>query len=68
MKSVLKGGKATPQEASLVVVYTLSKALSISPLEIYQMPVSLVKDLLAVHTAYAELESEMMDREMKKVK
>jgi len=68
MKSVLRGGKAKPHEASLIVVYTLAKALSISPLEIYQMPASLVRDLLAVHGAVKEIESEEMEKEMKKAK
>ena len=49
MKRVLRGGKAEPKDASLIVVYTLAKALSISPLEIYKMPAGLVMDLLAVH-------------------
>lgn len=68
MKSALRGGKAEPHEASLIVVYTLAKALAISPLEIYKMPASLVRDLLAVHGAYVELEQEEMDKQMKKHK
>jgi len=47
------------------VVYTLAKALSISPLEIYKMPAGLVMDLLAVHGAVKELESEEIDKKMK---
>jgi len=66
VKSILRGGKAEPHEASLIVVYTLAKALSISPLEIYQMPASLVQDLLSVHGAFLELEAEEMDKQMKK--
>ena len=58
----IEGGKAEPHEASLIVVYTLAKALSISPLEIYQMPASLVQDLLRVHGAVLELEAEEMDK------
>ena len=68
MKSILRGGKAEPHEASLLVVYTLAKALSISPLEIYQMPASLVQDLLMTHTAFEQVKSETMDKEMKKMK
>ncbi len=68
MKSVMRGGKAKPHEASLIVVYTLAKALSISPLEIYQMPASLVQDLLSVHGAAKELEAEEMDKQMKSAK
>lgn len=68
MKRTLRGGEAKPEDASLIIVYTLAKALSISPLEIYKMPASLVMDLLAVHGAVSELEKEMIDKEMKKVK
>lgn len=68
MKSILRGGKAEPHEASLIVVYTLAKALSISPLEIYKMPASLVQDLLMTHTAFEQLKHETMEKEMKKAK
>jgi len=46
----------------------LAKALSISPLEIYKMPAGLVMDLLAVHSVVKEIESEEMDKQMKKHK
>jgi len=65
LKRVLRGGKAEPKDASLIVVYTLAKALSISPLEIYKMPAELVMDLLAIHGAVKELESEEIDKKMK---
>ncbi len=68
MKSALKGGKSTPQEASLIIVYSLAKALSISPLDVYQMPASLVTDLLSVHRAFKEIESEEIEKSMKKMK
>jgi len=66
MKRILRGGKAEPKDASLIVVYTLAKALSISPLEIYQMPAELVQDLLAVHGAFKQIEAEEMDKQLKK--
>jgi len=47
---------------SLIIVYTLSKALGISPLEIYKMPTSLVKDLLNVHFVAEELQAEEMEK------
>tara|TARA_R110001592_G_scaffold52508_4_gene160628 strand:- start:12315 stop:12521 length:207 start_codon:yes stop_codon:yes gene_type:complete len=68
LKRVLRGGKAEPKDASLIVVYTLAKALAISPLEIYKMPASLVQDLLSVHTAFLQIEAEQMDKQMKKHK
>tara|TARA_R100001460_G_scaffold98459_1_gene141329 strand:- start:4742 stop:4918 length:177 start_codon:yes stop_codon:yes gene_type:complete len=46
----------------LIIVYTLAKALAISPLEIYKMPSSLVIDLLSVHKVMMELEKEEMDK------
>ena len=58
----MKGGQASPSDMSLIVVYTLAKALSISPLEIYQMPTSLVLDLLSVHKVMSELEQEELDK------
>jgi hypothetical protein len=48
------------------MVYTLAKALAISPLEIYKMPASLVRDLLSVHYNVELLKSEEMEKAMKK--
>ena len=50
---------------SLTVVYSLSQALGISPLEIYKMPVSLVKDLLVVHAEAEKIKAEEMDKASK---
>lgn len=64
----MKGGQGSPKDISLIMVYTLAKALGISPLEIYQMPSSLVIDLLSVHRTMAELEKEEIDKLEKKNK
>ena len=53
---------------SLIIVYTLAKALSISPLEIYKMPSSLVMDLLSVHKGVLEIEKEELDKAEKQLK
>ena len=68
MRRALTGGKASHKDASLIVVYSLSKALAISRLEVYKMPASLVMDLLQVHKLIKELESEEIDKAMKKGK
>jgi hypothetical protein len=68
LKAAIKGGKATPKDASLIVVYTLAKALAISPLEIYQMPANLVQDLLSVHWAVETLKAEEMEKQTKKMR
>ena len=62
----MRGGKGSPQDVSLIIVYSLAKALAISPLEIYKMPTSLVLDLLAVHKNVEMLKAEEMEKAMKK--
>jgi len=59
---VFKGRKYDYKTTSLIMVYTLSKALAISPLEVYQMPISLVKDLLLVHLTAEEIQAEEIDK------
>jgi len=66
LRKALKGGQTDPQTVSLIIVYTLAKALSISPLEIYKMPANLVLDLLQVHKCVEELKAEELDKAMKK--
>lgn len=53
---------------SLITVYTLAKALAISPLEIYKMPASLVQELLIVHIEAENYKAELMEKESKKVR
>ena len=64
----MQGKAGSPQILSLVVVYSLSKALAISPLEIYKMPVSLVKDLLSVHMHVEEYKAEEIEKAQKKAR
>jgi len=52
----------------LFVVYTLAKALAISPLEIYKMPATLVMELLIIHLEVEQYKAEEMNKEMKKVR
>jgi hypothetical protein len=65
IRDCFRGKKSSPKTMSLITVYTLSKALAISPLEIYKMPVSLVKDLLSVHMTFEEIKSEEMEKMQK---
>ena len=65
IKDCLRGKESNPQTMSLVTVYSLSKALAISPLEIYKMPVSLVKDLLTTHMVFETIKAEEMDKMQK---
>jgi len=62
IRKALKGKPSDIQTISLIMVYTLSSALSISPLEVYKMPVSLVKDLLTVHGVIETIKAEEMEK------
>lgn len=61
----MKSGKMQPQDVSLIIVYTLAKALAISPLEIYKMPQSLVMDMLMLVNIQNEIETEEMKKASK---
>tara|TARA_R100000742_G_C4253644_1_gene71726 strand:- start:357 stop:545 length:189 start_codon:yes stop_codon:yes gene_type:complete len=48
--------------SSQIVVYTLATAFSISPLQVYEMPVSMVNDMLRIHMEIKRLEAEEMEK------
>tara|TARA_R110001592_G_scaffold224032_4_gene479633 strand:+ start:8627 stop:8851 length:225 start_codon:yes stop_codon:yes gene_type:complete len=62
----LKGNECPPSLASKITVYLLAKALAISPLEVYKMPQSMVKDMLLIHGNMEKLKAEEMQKEVKK--
>jgi hypothetical protein len=66
IRNALKGGETTPKLASRITVYALSKALAISPLEVYKMPAEMVKEMLMIHGNFEQLKAEEMEKEMKK--
>ena len=68
IRDAIRGRKTDPEIVSLITVYSLSKALAISPLEVYQMPARLVRDMLMVHGEVEQYKADEMDKEMKKRK
>ena len=62
----MKKGSTDPLTASRILVYTLAKALAISPLDIYNLPMDLALDMLTIHTEVEKLKAEEMEKEMKK--
>ena len=61
----LKSGKSdNPVIGSRISLYILTKELNISPAEAYQMPFSMVRDLLLIYSIQKEEEA----KEMQKVK
>ena len=62
IENAIKGRKSNPKTVFLIMTYTLATALSISPLEIYKMPSSLVMDLLMVHFNMEKVKQEELDK------
>tara|TARA_B100000963_G_scaffold233679_1_gene204109 strand:- start:22682 stop:22894 length:213 start_codon:yes stop_codon:yes gene_type:complete len=62
IENAIKGKKSNPKTVFLIMTYTLATALSISPLEIYKMPSSLVMDLLMVHFNMEKVKQEELDK------
>jgi hypothetical protein len=65
IRRAIRGGRCDPKTSSLLIVYALAQALSISPLEIYKMPAELVIELLMVHGEIELYKSEEMKKKMK---
>ena len=61
IEGVVKGKSGDLKPTSLIMVYMLSKALAISPLEVYKMPASLVMDLLSVHGVIEKIKADEID-------
>ena len=53
---------------SRIMVYMLSQALSISPLEVYNLPSDLFKDMLIIHGEVERIKDEEMKKAMKKLR
>ena len=62
IRNAITGKKSNPETVFLILTYTLASALSISPLEIYKMPSSLVMDLLMVHFNMEKVKQEELDK------
>tara|TARA_R110000803_G_scaffold90773_6_gene158227 strand:+ start:2280 stop:2480 length:201 start_codon:yes stop_codon:yes gene_type:complete len=61
----LKGGETSPKIASQLIVYLIATTFGISPLEVYAMPASLIKDMLAIHKGIKQLEAEELQKAQK---
>ena len=68
MRRAIRTGIGSHQVMSKIVVYTLATTFSISPLEVYRMPASLVKEMLFIHQTVKELEAEEMEKAQRQMK
>ena len=67
IEKTIRGKPSNPKIVFLIITYTLAKALSISPLEIYKMPSSMVTDLLSVHGIMEKIKHEELDKMKRQV-
>ncbi len=68
MRKAVRTGDCPPHFMPKIVAYTLATAFSISPLEVYKMPASLVKEMLFIHQTVKELEAEEIQKAQSKMK
>jgi len=66
IRKVVRGQSSDPYFSSLLVVYSLARAFSISPMEVYAMPTDLVLSMLQMHGEVESYKAEEMNKNMKK--
>lgn len=60
---MIKTGKGEdPTKATRISLYILATQLGISPAEAYEMPYSLVQELLLIHTIFKEEEAKALEK------
>ena len=63
----MNGGSSDPVTASKIMVYTLAQAFSINPVEVYNMPMSLAKEMLLIHGEVKKIEAETLEQARNKL-
>ena len=64
----MKGQECSPTIASRIAVYSLAKALAISPLEVYSLPVDLFQDMMIIHGQIESMKADEIDKATNKLK
>jgi len=69
VRVAIRSGKITnPKVASRLSLYTLAKDLNISPKEVFELPFSLVQELLMVHQEIESYKGEEIQKSLNKMK
>tara|TARA_R100001509_G_scaffold94419_1_gene54624 strand:+ start:132 stop:335 length:204 start_codon:yes stop_codon:yes gene_type:complete len=66
IRRALKGGSVSPIMASRIMIYTYASTFNINPLEAYDTPFNLVKEMLEIHGEVKKIEAEEMEKASKK--
>ena len=64
----MRGKECAPLTASQLVVYALAQAFQISPMQVYEMPMNMVNDFLAIHSEVESFKADEMDKKIKAAK
>ncbi len=69
MRVAIRSGRiSNPKVASRLSLYTLAKELHISPKEVFELPFSLVQELLMVHSEVESYKADELEKQMNKIK
>ncbi len=63
----MKGGQVSPIVASRIMIYSYASIFHINPVDAYDTPFSLVKEMLEIHGEVKTIESEEIQKSMKGV-
>jgi|TARA_B100000085_G_C18526861_1_gene506202 hypothetical protein len=66
--AIRSGRISNPKVASRLSLYTLAKELHISPKEVFELPFSLVQELLMVHSEVESYKADELEKQMNKIK
>ena len=58
----MKGGSVSPVIASKIMIYTYSSTFHINPIDAYNTPASVVKEMLEIHGEVKRIESEEIEK------
>jgi hypothetical protein len=61
----LNGGEISPVLASRIMLYTYCNTFKINPIEAYQTPISIIKNMLTIHQEVEELKAKEIQKQMK---
>ena len=64
----MRGKQCDPYTASQMAVYGMAQAFNISPMQVYEMPMNMVRDFLEIHGEVEFYKNEEMNKKMKNVK
>lgn len=66
-RRALKGGSVEPNIAMKIMFYTYCATFNVNPVDAYNTPISIIRELLEIHGEVKTIESEHIDKMSKGV-